>query len=56
MCGFEYKEKGEDGMRDVKSMLLKKAAKAVKSVADKTDKEVSFTSKGYYRPEAPKRK
>ena len=43
-------------MRDVKSMLLKKAAKAVKSVADKTDKEVSFTSKGYYRPEAPKRK
>lgn len=43
-------------MRDIKSMVLKKAAKAVKSVADKTDKEMAFTMKGYYRPEAPKRK
>ncbi len=43
-------------MRDIKSMVLKKAAKAVKSVAEKTDKEMAFTMKGYYRPEAPKRK
>lgn len=43
-------------MRDIKSMVLKKAAKAVKSVAEKTDKEMAFTMKGYYRPEAPKKK
>lgn len=43
-------------MRDIKSMVLKKAAKAVKSVAEKTDKEMTFTMKGYYKPEAPKRK
>lgn len=56
MRGFEYKKKGENSMRDIKSMVLKKAAKAVKSVAEKTDKEVSFTTRGYYKPEAPKRK
>lgn len=43
-------------MRDIKSMVLKKAAKAVKSVAEKTDKEVSFTTRGYYKPEAPRKK
>ena len=56
MRGFEYKKKGENSMRDIKSLVLKKAAKAVKSVAEKTDKEMAFTMKGYYRPEAPKRK
>ena len=36
-------------MRDIKSMVLKKAAKAVKSVAEKTEHQVAFTTKGFYQ-------
>ena len=43
-------------MRDIKSMVLKKAAKAVKSVAEKTEREMAFTLRGYYRPESPKKR
>lgn len=56
MRGFEYKKKGENSMRDIKSMVLKKAAKAVKSVAEKTEQQVAFTTKGFYRPVLPKTK